>query len=626
MNQLECIDQYVFLDTSKPDDQNQTSVLFTEPDDTLTYHLGDDLSVFYERLEAALNKGYYLAGWFAYEFLHTNEFARTKGQTPLVAELGMYREPQWFDQANNASIPGGSQQIHRSDQSYQLSNLTPGMQRDEYCRAIEAILEYIRAGDTYQVNYTFKFSFDFTGSIAGLYRDLRRSQPVPFGCAIKREDRHILSFSPELFFRVDNGTIKARPMKGTLKRGRFWEEDESNSKFLRNDVKNRSENVMIVDLLRNDLSRLVAETGGGTVTVDSLFDVEKYRTVLQMTSSITAARTKESRVTPAQMLSALFPCGSVTGAPKIRTMEIIDELEKEQRGVYTGAIGYFSPTGDAVFNVPIRTIAIDGTRGEMGIGSGIVSDSAPEDEWSECLLKARFLTNPLPEFELIETMFCDPATGILYESEHMERLMSSARYFNIRCEKYDILQTLHRYLRTVAPAQSYRIRLTLSLGGAVSITHTKCAPPRFLHLPDPSQKGQTLDDMEVVSIGLSEQSVVSHNSWLFHKTTQRDLYTKVHQEAVASGFFDSLFMNEREEITEGCISNVFIQHNGRFYTPPLTSGLLGGVMRRKLLESNSQVAVGEKVLTTDDLRAAEHIYLCNSVRGVLKAKLAEQSH
>ena len=611
-------DQFVLLDTSLPDTQNNGSLLFTNPQEHLQFYPGEDREQFFETLRHWLSEGYYLAGWFGYEFLHEYLDIPNKNTTHPVADLGVYPAPKQVSGVNAADLLTAKAKDKCSDQSYRLEQLLPNMEEQEYCRAINRILEYIAAGDTYQVNYTFKFFFDFKGSVPLFYRDLRRSQPVPYGCFIKNDQQYVLSFSPELFFRVNHDQqIHARPMKGTLKRGRSSEEDISQANLLRNDEKNRSENVMIVDLLRNDLSRLVDATGGGQVNVSSLFDVERYRSVFQMTSSIVADRLRGDRVTPAELLKALFPCGSVTGAPKIRTMQIIEELEKQPRGIYTGAIGYFGPQGESVFNVPIRTVVINDGKGEMGIGSGIVADSSPEDEWQECLLKAKFLTHPLPEFELIETMLYHPHEGFVALEEHLVRMKDSAAYFNIAFPETTLREKLAEAAAEFAEGEYRRVRITLSVSGELAIAERGCDPPHQFHLPDPASAWQG----EPVRITFSPEPTNSADPWLYHKTSQRGLYNETYEQVRSQGLFDALFLNERGEVTEGCITNVFTLIDGKYYTPPLASGLLNGTMRRRLLQTQNSVAVHERILLREDIIKADALFVCNAVRGVVQAKL-----
>lgn len=614
--------RYVFFDTSKPDGSNNRSLLFTHPKTELQYHFGQSRQEFLEQTSYWLDQGYYLAGWFSYEFMHDELSLPMNAQNMLLADLGVYPPPKVFNhQDGSGDFPDLSNPNteHSQEQGYRLSNLLPAMGEQEYCQAIRAILEYIAAGDTYQVNYTFKLNFDFSGSAADFYRDLRRSQPVPYGCCIKNGESYTLSFSPELFFRMEPDKIVAKPMKGTTGRGRNGEEDSGNAKELQQDVKNRSENVMIVDLLRNDLSRLVDSTGGGTVGVDSLFDVEHYRTVLQMTSTVVARRFLKNGVTPKQIMQAIFPCGSVTGAPKIRTMQIIDELEKEPRGVYTGAIGYFSPDRQAMFNVPIRTVVLDGNRGEMGIGSGIVADSSPEDEWRECLLKARFLTHPPPKFKLLETMLHVPGNGFLYLDDHLRRLSDSARYFGFPCDVKEIRDKLEQQAEKFHK-NCMRVRLTLSGDHDICITTAECDGPKYLNIVEISNQLRDPAEQDVL-IDFSEEHTNSNSYWLFHKTTQRELYDRVYQQAQSQGLFDLIFCNEHSEITEGCISNIIVGKNGRYLTPPQHCGLLAGVMRKNLLKQKEGLVVEEQVLYKADILQADSLFICNSVRGVVPARL-----
>ena len=439
-------EEYIFLDTARVDAENKHSFLFLEPQTRLEFFQGDDPAAYVALLEKTLADGKYLAGWMSYEFGYLLEPrvaailpSQIPGKSPL-ASFGVFQEVYTFNhESGETNFPFSDYGITPSD--FSVDNPRVSQSKTNYLDAIARIKEYIAAGDTYQVNYTLKLLFDFSGSPETFYRDLRRNQSVAYGAMMRLGGEHILSLSPELFFRVSEDSVRVRPMKGTMKRGRDWDEDTTFCELLKKDPKNRSENVMIVDLLRNDLGRLSHHIGQGQVNTRSLFDVERYESVLQMTSTITADTDKSVLKTAGiqGVLRALFPCGSITGAPKIRTMEIIRELEESPRGVYTGAIGYFSPGGDAVFNVPIRTIRIAGGKGEMGIGSGIVHDSDPEQEWEECLLKAHFLTKPVSEFVLIETLLLEPESGYWLLEEHLGRLQRSADYFSFNFSREDVL-------------------------------------------------------------------------------------------------------------------------------------------------------------------------------------------
>ncbi|NOQ45116.1 MAG: aminodeoxychorismate synthase component I [Desulfobulbaceae bacterium] len=545
--------------------------------------------------------------------------------------LGVFEDPLVYDHASE-TFTGGSgwpgPEITR-EQAFAITDVLTNISRGEYLEAIERIQEYIKAGDTYQVNYTLKLNFDFTGSKAALYRALRRNQSVSYSAWIRHGGRDIMSFSPELFFHADGKCLRVRPMKGTMSRGRTVEEDEQYGKRLQKDEKNRSENIMIVDLLRNDLARLLHNVGGGRVEPGSLFDVETYQRLLQMTSTIDGIFTSSDRQPGMHpILSALFPCGSVTGAPKIRTMEIIHELEKERRGVYCGAIGYAGPAR-AMFNVPIRTLELEYDKGAMGIGSGIVHDSDPADEWRECLLKGNFLTHPRPEFQLIETLFWHPVDGYQLMEEHLDRLAASAAYFLYPCDIPTIRQQFADLVqptwttgkragetpgKRAGETPGKRVRLLLHADGQVEISAYPL-PDLMLQI---SVEARIEDPLPVVMF--SGVKTDPADIYLYHKTTMRRLYTEEGERIRAKGGFEVLFTNTRDELTEGSISNVFIQTGGKLFTPPITSGLLGGTFRRFMLD---QGRVREKVLTRLDVIGADKVYVANSLRGLVQVQVQD---
>jgi para-aminobenzoate synthetase/4-amino-4-deoxychorismate lyase len=492
----------------------------------------------------------------------------------------------------------------------------------EYVRRIARIHEWIRAGDVYQLNFTAPMRFEVPGGAASLYARLRARQPVDYGAFLHwQPGRRILSFSPELFFRIeDDGArrggrqIVTRPMKGTAPRGRTTREDRVIADWLHCDAKNRSENVMIVDLVRNDLGR-VARTG--TVNVDELFAVERYPTLWQMTSTVSAELRPE--VGFHDIFRALFPCGSVTGAPKVRAMQLIAELEAAPRGVYTGAIGFFSPR-QTVFNVAIRTLELDGARGTMGVGSGVVIDSDPAQEFRECLLKAEFLTGlgasattPIAEnvrlvrqpdeFFLIETMLWDG--GYPFIELHLDRLEDSAEYFDFPCERAAVKAALEAHARGFADGTPRKVRLVLGGDGLFQITD-EALPP-------------SAAEQRIGRVRLAAERTDPTDKWLYHKSTHRPLYARAFEQAARDGFDDALFLNLRSQVTEGAISNIFVENNGRWFTPPVECGLLPGVYRRHLLATRPEIE--ERVLTLDDLRRAEAIYLANAVRGLRRVTL-----
>ncbi len=612
LNLLEQENNFVFLETTKPDTENFLSYVLLRPQRVITTFKADELDDCFAQLHTALNRGYYVAGFLSYEAGSVFEEKLAPRQTfdfPLLW-FGVYQEPLIYDhrkQGFSGCSPGAKRLIKRivsckvyQRREYALKNIRPNLSPAAYARAITRIKDLIAQGYTYQVNYTFKLKFSFSGSPAALYLNLRNNQSVAYSALIKAGHLDILSFSPELFFRKKGRSVLTRPMKGTTQRGRDLEEDRENIVQLKNCPKNRSENVMIVDLLRNDLGRISTT---GSVRVPNLFNVERYETLFQMTSDI------KSRLLPSclafDIFRHIFPSGSVTGAPKIKTMEIIRELEEEPRNVYTGSIGLFSPDHSGTFNVAIRTLLINSQTGagEMGVGSGIVYDSDARSEYSECRLKTDFLVKKMKGFQLIETLLWQPARGYLFLKLHLERLSSSAEYFNfIYKEKY----ILHR-LRGLAkrlPQRASRVRLFLFKNGEVKLETSLLRP-----IMDKKPK-----------VFLSAKKTQIQNPFLYHKTTNRKIYDAEYARCKRLGFYDAVFTNARGEITEGAISNVFIKRNGCFYTPPLECGLLNGVYRQYLISAKKH-PVREKLLFPADLLNSEEIYLSNSVRGLVRVYL-----
>jgi len=620
-------EEFVLLDTSQPDHENVESLLFLKPVDRLLCRGGDDLEKYLAALQERLADGFYLAGWIGYEFgaMLEGRIGATPshvGDSQLVlADLGVFFKPRRFNhQTGEHDFPFRAD-CGPSEGQYAIANLRPNMEKEEFLRVLHQVRQYIIAGDTYQVNYTMKLLFDFQGSAENLYAVLRKNQSVAYSAYIRHGEERTLSFSPELFFRKKGDEITVRPMKGTAAKGYNGLQEQRNSRALHHDPKNRSENVMIVDLLRNDLARLMHGHGESRVFVESLFDVESYESLLQMTSTI-KARSSSVTMTNLQLTElfrALFPCGSITGAPKIRTMQIIDELEKERRGVYTGAIGYFGPDGSAVFNVPIRTIRLQKNSGEMGIGAGITHDSIPEEEWQESLLKGRFLTHSQPDFQLFETILWRPETGYWLLDEHLLRLASGANFFRFSCDLKRIRLLLQQKASTLSGG-CYRLRLVLAKDGRASLAAVPCKVPLRTQLP---VRPEQTDTSGLATIAFSPHRVDAASPWPFYKTTMRTLYDTAYKQAQEDGLFDYIFCNTAGEVTEGCITNIVIYREGAYLTPPVASGLLPGVMRGHLL-ADAAVSVVEKVLTPADVRSAEAIFVCNSVRGLVRVKMQEQ--
>jgi para-aminobenzoate synthetase/4-amino-4-deoxychorismate lyase len=465
-----------------------------------------------------------------------------------------------------------------------------------YAEAITRIHRWIVDGDCYQINFTFPLSFRYYGHPLALYTHLRARQPVRYGGYIATQDETFLSFSPELFFERCADRVVTRPMKGTAPRGATPEDDAAARAALLASDKERAENLMIVDLLRNDLGRLAAP---GKVRVDRLFEIEAYPTLWQMVSTVSADL---PGVRLYDLFRALFPCGSITGAPKIRAMQRIAEIENGSRGLYTGALGWLAPGGDCRFNVAIRTLVLAGDRrGTLGIGSGVVIDADPVGEYAECLLKARFLTDFDPGFQLIETLrFEEGACPLL--PQHMERLKASARALGFACDTETLVAALLRE-GVRAGCGVHRVRLALAHDGGFHIDLREL-------LEDEGRQWRVVIASDVLD---------ADDYLLRHKTTARGVYDRT-LAALASRpeVFDAIFLNTRGEVCEGARSNVFVERDGLLLTPPLSSGLLPGVMRRQLIESGRAL---EQTLRLEDLHTAPALYVGNALRGLLAVKL-----
>ncbi|MCA8431611.1 aminodeoxychorismate synthase component I [Burkholderia seminalis] len=505
-----------------------------------------------------------------------------------------------------------------------VAHVAKSVSRDAFDAAIAAVHDALRAGDSYQVNYTYRLDFDVFGTPLALYRRLRARQPVRYGALIALPGgAWVVSCSPELFVEKHGDVLRARPMKGTAPRSADPRDDAAAAAFLASDPKNRAENVMIVDLLRNDVSR-IARTG--TVKVPALFSVEPYASVWQMTSTVEAGW--RDGTTFAQMLRALFPCGSITGAPKYKTMQLIDAIESTPRGLYTGAIGWLDAPGDRAagcgdfcLSVAIRTLTLDGAEtgvdpsgaatrhhGTMGVGAGIVLDSVAADEYAECELKARFLTDADPGFQLFETTAATRADGIRHLDRHLARLQRSADAFGFRFDADALRREIDARCAALDGDGAYRMKLALAKDGTIEIVAAPLKP-----LP-----AGPVGVLLASAHGFAPTR--ASDALLLHKTTRRAEYDRAWQAAESLGGFDMLFVNERGEVTEGGRSNLFVKLDGQWVTPPLACGVLPGVMRGVLLDDRAFGAV-ERVVTRDDLARAQGLLLTNALRGALDAVL-----
>lgn len=590
----------VLLETSRFDPENRHSYLFLDPVETFEADTAAEIEALFDWIESSRRRGLHLAGYLSYEcgYLLERKLKKlippyTEATTGLpLAWFGAYACPFVFDHAGGnflrlAPPHAASTVIPQCFAADAKLEISPA----EYAQKIDAITRYIEAGDTYQVNFTDSVTVANPHEPAAAFGVLSASQPVAYSALLHVADQHILSLSPELFFRIRNGRITTRPMKGTIPRGLDLEEDDQQAMRLQADEKNRSEHIMIVDLLRNDLGRICRM---GSVQVEELFSVERYRTLLQMTSTISGELIPD--LSFSAILRAIFPSGSITGAPKLRTMQIIRELERQPRGVYTGAIGHIPPSGDATFNVAIRTLVLRDGMATMGVGGGIVADSDPASEYRECQLKTQFLTRPVRQFQLIETMLFD-GHGLTFLPLHLDRLVSSAAYFDFTCDRDAIEAQLRDLEASLAAGRCYRVRLLLDATGGITLTHTEFTP-----------------DAAPLRIRISPHRTQSDDPLLRHKTTLRELYDREYAQARADGFDEVLFLNERDELTEGAISTLFIVEGDHLWTPPLSAGVLPGVLRRHILASRAEAGQGK--LTLSDLCKARAVYLCNSLRGM----------
>lgn len=581
----------LFESSTVSSSQQNRSLLFQTPVRWLEVHDLDQLPATFAAIDEALAQGHWVAGYLAYECGYHWEptaypdYKPTSKTLPLAA-FGIYAEPA-------LCAPSSQQPPHEVG----LTNLTVSLAPEQYSQQFDQAQRYISAGDTYQLNLTGQVSAPYLNDPAQLFAYMMAAQPVDLGAMLHIGSHHILSASPELFFHLRGNEIVVRPMKGTAPRGSTPSEDDRLAASLASDEKNRAENVMIVDLLRNDLGR-IAEFG--SVHPDKLFTVERLPSLLQMTSEIRA--TLRPEITPYCLFAALFPSGSIIGAPKVHSMQLIRSLEQRDRGVYTGAIGFWSPQGEALFSVAIRTAVLDSGRLTMGVGSGLVADSIATSEYKECLLKADFLRDP--NFGLIETMRWHHGRCDLLQL-HLDRLQFSAKEFHFHFDREAIQRAIEQQAASLDAATPYKLRLVLDHRGICRFSE-----------PEPII---TDDPPLLLRVLLWPTVIDSTNRLLRHKTTRRGLYDQAYAEAHRRGFVDVIFVNDRGYITEGAIHNIFVRHGTQWRTPPITAGLLPGVYRQHLLMTHPEIT--EANLTPDCLRTADELWLTNAVRGVRQATL-----
>lgn len=560
-------------------DHKSPSFRFEGYQGSIVAHVPSEIVPALNDLETSLAEGLHAAGFISYEAAPGFDptLAASQSGFPVLC-FGLFSE-------RRTCCPDEIV----ADGSYAVSPWRPSIEEAEYACAVQRIHEYIAAGDTYQVNYTFKMWADFKGDSRAFYRDLCRSQRAAFCAYLDLGQYQICSVSPELFFKLSDGRLTVRPMKGTKPRGRWLSEDLKFADELCSSPKDKAENLMIVDLLRNDMGKVSVT---GSVSVEQLWQLERYETVFQLTSTVSSQIA--SGTSWGELFQALFPCGSITGAPKVRTMEIIAKLESRPRGLYTGAIGFLAPDGDAQFSVAIRTVCIDRRdgRAEFGVGGGITHYSDGQKEFQECAVKSRVLVARRPDFSLLETLLFEPERGYFLLDRHLERLSISARYFDFTC---DLEAVKTHLLRAVSGATKERIvRLLVDRKGSAKIEVRERSSRRCV---------------SNFRACLAAEPVDENDFFLFHKTTHRQVYDN--RLNACCGVDEVLLWNSKGQVSEFCTGNVVVDLGGERWTPPLACGLLPGTFRAHLLEAG---AMREKTISKEDLHEAAKVYLINSVR------------
>lgn len=570
-------------------DKQSRLLCFDHPTKILSTDKRDDVIPVLEEVQKAVQDGWYAAGGISYEAASAFDPAyphrpcEERSSQPLIW-FGLY--PAFISRR----IP------RRTVADYKVGRWKTSVPKEIYFHALRQIREYIRNGDCYQANYTFPLSSTFFGNAWPYFLRLIEAHRSRYGALVHMGSSLHCSASPELFFERRGSQVICKPMKGTCERGLTAQLDRENAAWLEHSQKNRAENVMILDMIRNDLGK-IAEPG--SVQVTNIFEVEPYPTVHQMTSTVRASTSS----TFVDLFKALFPCASITGAPKKRCMEILQNLEPFQRNMYTGCLGFMTPTGYSRFSVAIRTVSIDvhRNRAVFGTGSGIVWDSEPEQEYRECMSKVQFLDSIIPQFQLLETLRGSGKKGFWLLDLHLQRLEKTAEYFSMPWNGTKTRNILDQGLDPADPPSAFR--LLLDRHGNIELTKKPLPPP------------------SVWILGLGQKNVMSTNPFLYHKTTYRKPYQE-HLDAQPQ-YDDVLLYNEHMELTESCRANLVLTLEGKKFTPPVRCGLLNGTLRQELL---SKGEIEEKVLYLSDLHRAEHIELINSVRGWIKVTFSPQQN
>lgn len=562
----------------------ETKALFTQPEYIVSTENISDISDCVRKVEEFTAKGFYAAGFISYEASPAFDKAlkaKAPGTFPLLW-FGIYSSFEEFNE--NTAVKIAAPPI-----------LSPEIEEKAYLDDVSEIKDFIYEGDIYQANYTFRSRGKASADPAGLFLKLSAAHPVPYSAYVNTGKVQIISLSPELFLeRTEaDGRITSKPMKGTAKRAYDSEADLKNAELLRNDIKNQAENLMIVDMVRNDMGRICVP---GSIRAEALFEIETYMTVHQMTSTVSGL--PEAGTGFFEILKSLFPAASITGAPKVRATEIIAELEKSPRKIYTGTAGCLSPAGKMLFNVAIRTMIFAEGMAELGIGSGIVADSSPECEWEECLLKSGFSNSEMPDFEILETILLNEKNEYVCLSEHLRRAGNSQIYFGRKWNESEAKGALDKLKKDESCKRPARVRLLAEKNGKIRVESQELKTEGW--------------GKDALAVKLSSETTNSQDLFLYHKTTKRDLYNRKFREAQEEGFDEIIFMNEKGFISEGAISNIFIFIDKKWFTPVLSCGLLPGIWRAdKMKELNAL----ESIISLEKLLSAEKVLIGNSVRG-----------
>ena len=600
MSDFEHLSCTILLDDAQSSSDKPSSRLYQSPLKNIQASNAVDLEVALQEIEQAIHDQQYVVTCLSYELgEHLLGLTPKKSKTPWV-QAWVFKDVQKLSKDDvNQWLKAQTNQVVDAPV---IQKTTSSITQQQFEGDIAKIQELIKAGDTYQVNHTYRIQGELSGSPLAAYEILRQKQPGPYGAYIEHPNGWVLSCSPEWFLQKTGNTLMTKPMKGTAKVG------ESSSEELHDDAKNRAENVMIVDLLRNDLSKISLP---GSVKVPHLFEVQQHGDVLQMTSTISSTSKENLRLK--ELLQAIFPCGSVTGAPKKRTMELIQTLESEPRNLYCGAIAWFDPSsqaglGDLGMSVVIRTLELEKNQHfQMGVGGGITIDSESADEWHECQTKAGFLyalQNQAEPIGLFETIRIENGEACRLEM-HLDRISQSSKVLKIKFDSNRAISLIQEACSTLDKQLIYRLRLDLSAEGLLSV---KTAVIQDL------QPGSILWASDLLA---TDTTMLSTDQLLGHKVTRRKLYDQAWLAAEKLGAFDALFINEQGFVTEGGRSNVFIKKDGQWLTPPLVSGCLPGVMRSLVLSDTKYQAV-EQNITPADVLSAEEVIFTNALRGIVK--------